>query len=332
MSYVKARDLLRIAEMAKARYRGVSLRDVMSELAVNERTARRLLRELEDLCPKVMITDDEDRRRWWKLAQVPFIEHRVVNDKELSAMDLAIRRAARDGAENEVVALQRVRDHLVASVPRPHARSAEVSSEIMMIANGFACRPGPAARVRQQHLDVLFNAFTHPTLVEITYTSARDPEPRTKLVEPHGVIVGTRHYLVARDAINGADRRFRQYRLDRIIDIKGTTTFFVRDPDFDIETYSTFAFGSYFSAAEHRLVRWRFDPRAAAVAREFVFHPKQVMTDLDDGGLLVEFTASGWVEMAWHLLSWGKEVEVLEPPELTDILEKVRRGEVEVLP
>ena len=332
MSFIKARELLRIAEMAKARYRGVSLRDIMSELSVNERTARRMARELEDLCPRVMIAEDEDRRRWWKLAQVPFIDHRVVNEKELSALDLAIRRAVRDGAENEVVTLQRVRDHLVASVPRPHARSAEVSSEIMMIANGFACRPGPAARIRQPHLEILFNAFIHPTMIEITYTSARDPEPRTKLVEPHGVIVGTRHYLVARVTLADGDRQFKQYRLDRIIGMKGTANIFERDADFDIETYCTFAFGSYFSDAEHRLVRWRFEPRAAPVAREFVFHPNQVMTDGDDGSLLVEFTASGWVEMAWHLMSWGSAVEVLEPPDLIDILEQVRRGEVDVLP
>lgn len=330
MSFIKARELLRIAEMAKARYRGVSLRDIMSELSVNERTARRMARELEDLCPRVTITDDDERRRWWKLAQVPFIDHRVVNEKELSALDLAIRRAVRDGAKNEVVALQRVRDHLVASVPRPHARSAEVSSEIMMIANGFACRPGPAARIQKRHLETLFNAFNHPTMIEITYTSARNPEPRTKLVEPYGVIVGTRHYLVARDA--SGDQRFNQYRLDRIIEMSGTVDIFERDPNFDIETYSAGAFGSFFSDAERRLVRWRFNPRAAPVAREFVFHPKQVMTDLDDYSLLVEFTASGWVEMAWHLVSWGNAVEVLEPPQLIDILEKVRRGEVDILP
>ncbi len=63
MSFIKARELLRIAEMAKARYRGVSLRDIMNELLVNERTARRMVRELEDLCPKVLITEDEERRR-----------------------------------------------------------------------------------------------------------------------------------------------------------------------------------------------------------------------------------------------------------------------------
>ena len=330
MSFVKARELLRIAEMAKARYRGVSLRDIMSELSVNERTARRMARELEDLCPKVLITEDEERRRYWKLAQVPLVDHRVVHEKELSALDLAIRRASRDGAENEVAALQRIRDHLVASVPRVHARSAEVSSEIMMLANGFACRPGPATRIQKEHLEALFNALVHPTMIEITYTSARNLEPRTKLVEPHGVIVGTRHYLVARDG--HGDREFKQYRLDRISEMKGTATLFTRDPDFDIETYSTLAFGSYFSKTEHGLVRWRFTARAAPVAREFVFHPTQVLTDMADGSLLVEFTASGWVEMAWHLMSWGDAVEVLEPPHLIDMLEQVRRGEVAVLP
>ena len=79
-------------------------------------------------------------------------------------------------------------------------------------------------------------------------------------------------------------------------------------------------------------MRWRFKQRAATVAREFVFHPTQVLTEMPDGSLLVEFTASGWVEMAWHLMSWGNAVEVLEPPQLIDVLERVRRGELEITP
>jgi predicted DNA-binding transcriptional regulator YafY len=68
------------------------------------------------------------------------------------------------------------------------------------------------------------------------------------------------------------------------------------------------------------------------VARDFRFHPNQVMTELQDGSLLVEFSASGWVEMAWHLVSWGRAVEVLDPPELSVMLERVLRGDVGVLP
>jgi len=53
---------------------------------------------------------------------------------------------------------------------------------------------------------------------------------------------------------------------------------------------------------------------------------------MPDGSLLVEFSASGWVEMAWHLVSWGKAVDALEPPELRVMLERVRRGDVDILP
>ena len=68
------------------------------------------------------------------------------------------------------------------------------------------------------------------------------------------------------------------------------------------------------------------------MAREFVFHPTQVLTDMPDGSLIVEFTASGWVEMAWHLIIWGNDVEVLEPSELISILDEVWPGEMKVLP
>jgi predicted DNA-binding transcriptional regulator YafY len=56
------------------------------------------------------------------------------------------------------------------------------------------------------------------------------------------------------------------------------------------------------------------------------------MTEMPNGSLLVEFTASGWVETAWHMVSWGNAVEVMDPPQLINILEQVRRGEIEVLP
>jgi len=53
---------------------------------------------------------------------------------------------------------------------------------------------------------------------------------------------------------------------------------------------------------------------------------------MPDGSLLVEFTVSSWVEIAWHMVSWCNAVEVMEPPQLINILEQVRRGEIEVLP
>lgn len=86
--------------------------------------------------------------------------------------------------------------------------------------------------------------------------------------------------------------------------------------DFDLNAYASQSFGSFHSEAKFGLVVWRFNQAAAATARDFLFHPDQIVTDQVDGGLIVTFRASGWVEMAWHLYMWGDMVEVLEPPEL----------------
>lgn len=330
MSFVKAEKLYRMAEMAAARRQGISLRDVIDEFRVEERTARRMLRQFEDLFGGYDTWDDEERRRWWSLTEVRHIQHRVLRDNELAALDLAIRRALRDGATNEAKALETARDRLVASYSRPMARGAARYSEMLMLSTGFASRPGPTPKVSEDYLNRLYNAFRTSTKVEILYQGAHDPEPRVRMVEPHAVIVGMRHYLIARVA--DAARQYRQFRLDRIFDIQATIQTFERDPDFDVDRYSAQAFGAFFSKSEHGPVRWRFAPSAAKAAREFVFHPNQKMTDLEDGSLLVEFTASGWLEMAWHLITWGKSVEVLHPPQLAEMLARVRKGEIEISP
>jgi predicted DNA-binding transcriptional regulator YafY len=70
-------------------------------------------------------------------------------------------------------------------------------------------------------------------------------------------------------------------------------------------------------------VRWRFHPRAADEAREYLFHPNQQLEHADDGSLLVSFRAGGKLEMAWHLFTWGPDVEVLEPASLWEELARL---------
>jgi hypothetical protein len=38
--------------------------------------------------------------------------------------------------------------------------------------------------------------------------------------------------------------------------------------------------------------------------------------------MLVSFRAGGLLEMAWHLMAWGRHVEVIEPAALRDLLPK----------
>jgi predicted DNA-binding transcriptional regulator YafY len=69
-------------------------------------------------------------------------------------------------------------------------------------------------------------------------------------------------------------------------------------------------------------VVWKFSPKAARDASEFLFHPSQTLEPQKDGSLLVRFRAGGLLEMSWHLFTWGDEVEIIKPTKLASMLRK----------
>lgn len=124
----------------------------------------------------------------------------------------------------------------------------------------------------------------------------------------------------------------QHFRLDRLRDARLVKRSFQRDPGFDLATHAAYAFGSYHDDREYGEVIWRFAPKAAPVAREFTFHPRQDITEEADGSLTVRFRASGHLEMAWHLYQWGDQVEVLAPERLRGMVESFRRSDFPSLP
>ena len=330
MAFEKSLDLMRLAEMAAARHKGVCLAEVVEAFNVNQRTAQRMMRGLEMAFPSVVWSTDRDRRRWWKLNDASFLHMQGIRDSELAALDMSIRRAARDGATDDVAALMSLRDRSLAALPSLQARRAEADAEAVLEAQGFACRPGPKVQIAPQVMGTIAVAIKAPFSLVLTYRGAQDPEARERRVEPYGVLRGIRQYLIARDLDNG--RAFRRFRLDRIERASITGQSFARDPAFDLESYAALSFGSWHCDCEYTRVVWRFAPSAATAAREFEFHPTQELVDEPDGSLRVTFTASGWVEMAWHLYQWGDSVDVIEPAELRDMVQGYQRGDVGVVP
>lgn len=331
MSFQKAADLLRLAEMATSRYRGVSLTEIEDAFDVDRRTAQRMTRALEEIFPNCITEVDDERRKFWKLRadHARLMLAQGIRDSELAALEMAIRRATRDGALTDVRALSGLRDRLLSAMPGPHARRAETDAEAVLEAQGFASRPGPQVLVPAELLAVIGEALKGPHVLTVVYAGGREPD-RERRLEPHGLLLGTRRYLVAREA--GGDGRMQHYRLDRIASARLEAGSFTRDPAFDLTTHANRAFGSYHSDQEYGEVVWRFAPAAARTAEEFVFHPTQELTKEADGSLVVRFTASGHLEMAWHLYIWGDAVEVLAPERLRDLVAGHRRGDFPALP
>ena len=214
-------------------------------------------------------------------------------------------------------------------MPGPHARRVEADAEAVLEAHGFASRPGPQVRTAPDLLATIAEALKGPQVITIAYAGGREPD-RERRLEPHGLLLGTRRYLVAREA--GSAGRMQHYRLDRITRARLEADSFARDPGFDLTRHAALAFGSYHADHEHGEVVWRFAPPAAATAREFLFHPTQSLIDEPDGSLTVRFVASGHLEMAWHLYMWGDAVEVIAPQALRDMVARHRRDDFPALP
>ena len=331
MSYSKATDLLRLADMATARFEGVSLQEIAEEFGCDHRTAQRMTRAFEAAFPQTEVKDDADRRRRWRLPRSDprWLQAQGIRDGELAALDMAARRAARDDAPDEAKRLHALRERLLAAMPPSQARRTEADAEALLEAQGFASRPGPRVVPDLRLLGALTEALRAPFTIDLSYTSA-DGTTTERLLEPYGLLLGIRRYLVARP-VEG-DGRMRRFRLDRIREARITGQRFARDADFDLARFSALAFGSFHADAEYGPVVWRFTPEAAPVARQFVFHPEQAMREEPDGSLTVRFNASGHMEMAWHLYQWGNQVEVLTPDALREMVAAHRRADFPALP
>ena len=335
MTYVpfsKTLELMQLADMAALRPKGVCLKDIQSTFKVNHRSAQRMARALEKVFPSVIVqADPDDRRKWWSFSgQERLLRLQGIQDDELSALEMGIRRATRDGAVTEVHALETLRSRIIALHPTGEVLRAETDAEATLQARGHACRPGPRTAYDPEILAVIDLALKGPFKLDVDYIGERDDAPRTRRVEPYGVLFGLRCYLICREPER--DTRIRHFRLDRLHGARLVKDTFLRDPGFDIAGHAARSFECFHSDTAFGTVIWHFNKRAAPVARNYVFHPNQIMQDDKEGGLIVSFEAGGWLEMAWHLYKWGDTVEVIAPDELRELVADHRRPDFPSLP
>lgn len=332
MSFEKAGQLIELLFMAKGRYQGVSIQDVMDRFDVSKRTAQRMLHKLEEL-PSVEFetrNDGEGRKRW-RLSNEVFRDFLAVTAEELASLEAAVEAMVNAGRPVEAEHLRQL-ENVVRALARPDRRVAiETDEEAILEAQGFAARPGPRPVSKLGLITTIGEGLKSVKILEIEYSSRREPEQHIRRVEPYGLLYGVRQYLVARD-VSDEQRRLRLYRIESLAAVRVTDEYFERDPGFSLGDFAKRAFGSYQKDDEYGEIVWKFVPKAANHARSFQFHPDQQLEEMDDGSILVKFKAAGHLEMCWHLYSWGDTVEVIEPQGLRDMCEGFARSDFPALP
>ncbi len=119
-------------------------------------------------------------------------------------------------------------------------------------------------------------------------------------------------YLIGWDETRAA---LRTFKLERIRSLAVTAEVFEAPADGVIEEALERAWGIIADQGPV-LVALRFGPAVAPRVAETTWHPSQEVVGEPDGSLTWRATVSGTIEIRSWILSWGPDVEVLEPSAL----------------
>jgi len=307
MRYEKSERLLRLCLMMSGSHIGISLGQIMQEFEVSRKTAERMRDAAVRLLPNITERTEETGVKYWRSTETPRVMIEI-DPQEIVELRLAADVLTASNRGQSATTLRNLANKLGAGQPEKWLRRAEPDIEMLLENEGLAHRVGPRVHIVDDTFKVIRRAILATRVLRLHYSSRLNRGEREHLVEPYGLLYGSRPYLIGK--VYGKED-LRHFRLQGISAIALSDQSFVRDPGFDLTNYRRQFFGSFREMAFDCV--WRFSPAAAEDAAEYTFHPDQTTERDGDGGLLVRFRAGGALEMSWHLQTWGDAVEVIEP-------------------
>ena len=164
----------------------------------------------------------------------------------------------------------------------------------------------------------LVHALAARRCVRIDYRSLAERQQITTVLSPYRLLFGRRSwYVIGRSSIH---RGIRTFNLGRIVRIELLEDTFVLPRGFSVDRYLRNAWHLIPERGPDREVLVRFSPMVAENVAEVLWHKTQRVKFNEDGSLDYRVTVSGLNEISWWILGYADQAEVLEPPELRQMV------------
>jgi proteasome accessory factor B len=296
---------------------GVPVSEIARLTGMNKRTVYRDLRALEDELDVPIFLAGRGRYGIERKFVLPPLHLTV---PEAIVLFLAARLIARWSDESDQAVIGAFMK-IASELPQPIAR--HVTATMLSV----------ESMRRNEPFTAIFNSvargWAEGRVVEIIYESGSGEPRRTRvrpyLLEPWSA--GRSIYLIGHDETADA---MRTYKIERIRQATLTLDKYQIPDAFDPDAWLANSWGIWSSDTTPPVdVRLRFDPSVARRVHETIWHRSQVLTDLPDGGVELTVRVAGIVEIRPWIMSWGDQVEVLEPPELREVIAAAARGLVD---
>lgn len=311
-TYGAASRLIRLYGILLRTPRGRDLDGIAAEMSVSQRTAKRYADVLvksvygQDGLPLVEVVKDRGRTTIRLRAQEAGLD-----SSEFQAASIFFAATALRSLRGTVVGdgADEVWDRLKRQLPK-RTREALHSIERKFFYVPFAAKNYERL---DDSLGVLMLAVLRQEQLKLRY---RRPDKQA-----HGHVFEPWTLVMYRDALYLLGKSSRHAKpvwlaIHRIESVERTGQRFKPPSDFDPARHTEGMFGIW-SGPQTEVVL-RLQGRAAEQISERVIHPGQSFTELRGGGVVARFTVRGWQELAWWILSFGGDVEVIEPKDLRD--------------
>ena len=312
MRHEKAGRLLELARLLASTAEGLTLDEIAERLGVGRRTAERMRDAVREVFPQLEEVEDPPTRRFRIPAGLDGL-FQAPTAEELAALAIAAESFAGQGATARAAALRSLEQKVLSATRAAARRRLAPDLEALLQAETIAVQAGPRPFEDETVLAAVREALKAASTLAFRYDGGSQPG-RVREVVPYGILFGRANYLVAAEG----GGRPRNWRLDRIRDVAATGRPARRDPAFSLQDYADESFGIY-QDDTHDVVL-RIKPASAEGALRWRFHSDQTLDRQADGSVIVRFRASGMRELAWHLFTWGDQVEVLAPAVLKQTL------------
>lgn len=161
--------------------------------------------------------------------------------------------------------------------------------------------------------DTISQGLRDQQSIKINHRKAGNSEALSRIVDPyHFVSYRGEWYLVGFCHHRHEIVRFAMSRIDQA----QLTGLQFRSPEnFNINMFMGTSFGIMSGEKEYR-IKLRFSQAQSPYAAERIWQEGQIIEEVDNGMVELSFVTSSLFEVKRWILSWGADVQVLEPPEL----------------
>ncbi|HVJ67101.1 MAG TPA: WYL domain-containing transcriptional regulator [Caulifigura sp.] len=174
------------------------------------------------------------------------------------------------------------------------------------------------------HYEVMQQALADKRKVRLRYNSHYERREIGLLLSPYGMLFSRRSwYVIGRSSLH---RSIRTFHLGRILESTLTDDAYKMPPRFSLSRHLGLAWHLIREPSKKLRVVVRFQPLVASNVAEVTWHPTQLVKRNDNGTVDFSVTVEGLGEIAWWILGYGDQAEVLEPRELREIVAERVRG------